>query len=267
MALRSVLQIDVNDAAFKDYKRSFDDYTKLVKGLPSEFAKSWKLVQQQRGAFNEMVASLTAQNYLQKQRVAAQKEADRLTKSQSDHWRDIARSSKTFAANILSATLSFTKWVGPLGLAAGLLGLGGGLFGLDRLAANVSGQRRTAMGLGINYGQGQAFKLNYGRFVDTSAMLGNVSGALYDATSAGYTGLLAAGLSRSFLESHNAAEVSRELLHRLPALFAGTPRELVGATAHARGIDQLIANQDIVRYLNAPAAERAAQEKAYGQEP
>jgi hypothetical protein len=264
MALRSVLDIDVNDSAFRDYKRAFEDYTKLVKGLPSDFAKSWAVIQKQRNAFNEMVASMVTRNYLEKQRVAAQKEADRLTKSQADHWREIAKASKVFADNIFGATLSFMKWAGPLSIVGGLLGAAGGLFGLDRLAAGVAAQRRGAMGLGINYGQGQAFKLDYGRFVDSGAMLGNVSGALYDATSPGYTGLLASGLQQSFLQSHNAAEVSRELLHRLPGLFAGTPRELVGAKAHALGIDQLISSQDIIRYLNASPAERAAQDKAYG---
>lgn len=266
MALRSVLDIEVNDSAFRDYKRSFDDYAKLVKGLPNDFAKSWALLQKQRGAFNEMVAAMVSRKYLEQQRAAAQKEADRLTRSQADYWRSIAKSSKEFAGHIASTTLSLAKWAGPLSIVTGLLGAAGGLFGLDRLAGGVSAQRRGAMGLGIRYGQGRAFGLDFGRFVDANSLLGNVSGALYDATSPGYTGLLAAGIKQPFLQSHNAAEVSQELLHRLPGLFAGTPREFVGAKAHALGIDQLLSGEDIVRYLNASPAERRAQEQAYGRD-
>ena len=62
------------------------------------------------------------------------------------------------------------------------------------------------MGLGVGYGQQASFGLNYGRFVDAGSLLGGVSNSLYNATSPGYVGLLAAGLSQQYLSSHNAAE-------------------------------------------------------------
>jgi hypothetical protein len=277
MALRSVLEVQVDNSGFREYKQSFDQYAALVKGLPNDFAKSWKLLQGQKGTFNELVAATVAQKLAAQQRAAAekeadkllqrnvkiQKEADRLTRSQADQWKSVAKSTKEFAANITSATLSLAKWVGPISLLTGLVGAGAGLFGLDRLAGSVSSQRRSAMGLGINYGQGRAFGLDYGRFVDTNSLLGNVSSSLYDATSQGYTGLLSAGLKQQFLQSHNAAEVSQELLHQLPRLFAGTPRELVGAKAHALNLDQLLSGEDIVRYLNASPEERRRQDEHY----
>jgi hypothetical protein len=264
MPMKSVLDIEINGAAFADYKAAFDKYESAVKRLPAAWTEVGKSVSKTTKTFGEMVAGFAAANQHAKQVAAAQKEADRLTKSQADHWRDISRHTKDFAANIAGATANLIKWVGPIGVLTGLLGAGVGLFGLERLAASASGQRRSAMGLGVGYGQQAAFGLNYGRFVDTQSLLGGVSGSLYNATSPGYAGLLAAGIPQQYLNSHNAAEVSGELLRRLPDLMKGTPRNLIGYRLSALHLDNVISSEDAVRYLNAPREERAAQQLAYG---
>lgn len=263
MPMRSILDIEVNSAAFNDYKAAFDKYEAAVKRLPAGWTEVGKSVGKTTKTFSELVAGFIAANHQSKQIAIAQKEADRLTKSQSDHWRDIARHTKDFAGNIAGATANLLKWVGPIGVLSGLLGAGVGLFGLERLAASASGQRRSAMGLGIGYGQQASFGLNYGRFVDTQGLLGGVSGSLYNATSPGYTGLLAAGISQQFLSSHNAAEVSSELLQRLPGLMKGTPQNLIGARLEQMGLTNVISSEDAVRYLSASPEERAQQQGRY----
>jgi hypothetical protein len=145
---------------------------------------------------------------------------------------------------------------------AGLLGAGG-LFGLDRMASNVAAGRRSAGGLGIGFGQQQAFGLNFGRFVDAQSMLAGVSNALHDATSRGFVGLLAAGMSRQFLSRGNAADVSAELIRRIPQIFAGTPQHLIGARLKSLGLDEVISQQDVVRLLGASPAERTQQASRY----
>ena len=263
MPMKSILDVEVNSAAFADYKAAFDKYESAVKRLPAGWTEVGKSVSKTTKTFSELVAGFVAANQHAKQVAAAQKEADRLTKSQADHWRDISRHTREFASNIAGATANLLKWVGPIGVLSGLLGAGVGLFGLERLAASSAGQRRSAMGLGIGYGQQAAFGLNYGRFVDANSLLGGVSGSLYNATSPGYVGLLAAGISQQYLSSHNAAEVSGELLRRLPDLMKNTPRGLVGARLSALGLDNVISAEDAVRYLDAPPDERAEQQRRY----
>ena len=261
--MKSILDIEVNSAAFADYKAAFDKYESAVKRLPAGWTEVGKSVSKTTKTFSELVAGFVAANQHAKQVAAAQKEADRLTKSQSDHWRDIARHTRDFAGNIAGATANLLKWVGPIGVLSGLLGAGVGLFGIERLAASAAGQRRSALGLGVGYGQQASFGLNYGRFVDAGSLLGGVSSSLYNATSPGYVGLLATGLSQQYLSSHNAAETSVELLHRLPDILKNTPRGLIGARLSALGLDSIISPEDAVRYLNASPNERAEQERRY----
>lgn len=263
MPLRSVLSIDVDDTQFKAYTDAFAKYEAAVKKMPAAWGAVGASVGKGAKTFSEMVGAAVALTYHQKQQAAAQKEADRLTRSMADRWRDIGRSTKDFAGNIASATGNLIKWIGPISALTGLLGAGVGLFGLERLANSVSGQRRSATGLGIGYGQQAAFGLNYGRFVDTQSLLSGVSGSLYNATSPGYTGLLAAGISHKFLETHNAADVSVELLHRLPDLLKGTPQNLRGARLASLGLDSVISPEDANRYVNSSASERADQDMAY----
>lgn len=263
MPLRSVVDIEVNSSQFDAYNAAFSKYSEAVKKLPAGWDDVSKNVGKGAKSFSEMVAAAVALTYQQKQHVAAQKEADRLTRSQSDRWRDIAKSSKDFAGNIVTATIALTKWVGPINVLTSLLGAGVGLFGLERLASSVSGQRRSAMQLGIGYGQQSAFNLDYSRFGDSQGLLSGVSGSLYDIRSPGYVGLLSTGMSAKFLETHNAADVSVELLHRLNNQMKDVPRGMTGSWLENRHLDSVISPDTVIAYRSASQGERDAQDKAY----
>ena len=110
------------------------------------------------------------------------------------------------------------------------------------------------MGLGISYGQQSAFNANYGQLINPGSLLSNVSAAKYDVTSPGYSALMALGINP---QSGNAANLSSQLLGRLPGMFSGVPRELNrGAKAHAYGVDQLMSMPDLIAFLNASPEER-----------
>jgi hypothetical protein len=123
------------------------------------------------------------------------------------------------------------------------------LFGLEALARGVTGSRKQALGLGVDYGRMSAFELNFGRFGDAAAMLGAVSGGLYDVTSPAYVGLLASGVST---RKGDAAQTAVELLKRLPQIFAGTPEGLVGPKAEALGLTEFWKLPEIIRMLHSP---------------
>lgn len=263
MALRSVIDIDLNDSKFQNFKRLYDQYQRALRGDKTAWQQVNNAIDGSRRSFEAMVNLQIAQMGRTKIMAEAQKEAERRTRTIADSWRDISRSTKETAANIGSITLSVLKWSAITGLFTGLLGAGG-LFGISRLAENTAASRRSALGLGVSQGQASSFGLNFQRFVDPAALLSAISGAQHDVTSRGYVGLLAAGLSPNFLQGNNAAGVGAELLKRIPHLFGGTPSHLIGARLKSLGLDEFLSQQDVTRYLGSSQSERDQQHRKYG---
>ena len=171
MAVKSILDIDVNDAQFGRFKELFDQYYNQLAKSPGLWKASGKEQDAVASKFEKMASAMLAQTRViqgqaedDKRRLASTVQSERL-------WTSMARSTKDFASNILHATDSLLKWTGLLSAVGGLLGAGG-LFGIDRMAAEVANQRRTSSGLGMSPGQLRAFQINFGRLVDPDQFLG-----------------------------------------------------------------------------------------------
>lgn len=158
---------------------------------------AWKKIAATQGSGAESFEAITRD--LSQQVDAARSLANELEKQ--DHtlthserlWTSMARSSKELGGNILSATTSLLRWSSVLGVVGGLLGAGG-LFGIGRLVNGVAGQRRSAMGRGLDYGQQAAFGINFGRLIDTESFMSRVAEMEGDLTQQPYA-LLPGGLS------------------------------------------------------------------------
>lgn len=239
-----------------------------MKGLPADFAKQWQVLGQTKTRFDELVAVAVGLTYHSKQHVAVQKEADRLIARQENSWRNIGRITKDFASSIGVATASIIKWIGPLGILSTIFAAGGAIFGMDRLAANVSAQRRSAMGLGVTYGQQAAFKLNFSRFADTDTLLGNVSNAHFDRTDPKFTTLLAAGLSPDFITSHNPTEVAVAAMDAIRKRYKGTTDEgFLGTQGRTFGFSDLLGGgQNFIRLVKGNQQEFDQQKRAFTQD-
>lgn len=262
MAVRSIIDIDLDDSKFVAFKNLYDKYDASLSKMPAQWAKVSSGAGASKAIFQTMLTTTAVVAAQMKLIVDTESVAEKSAKRHATSWQSMARSTKDFASNVRSATVEFAKWTGIIGVFSGLLGAGG-LFGIERLAGAATAGRRTAGGLGISYGQNQAFGLNYKRFVDADSVLANVSNALHDFRSPGYVGLLSSGISPEYANTHNAADVSAELLHRLPQLFRGVPQAGVGARLSSLNLDQILSQQDVIRYLSANPAERAKQEGNY----
>lgn len=262
MAVKSVIDVEVNDKSFKSFSDLFSKYKEQLKSTPAAWANVEKAIKGSRVAFDEIVADMAAANVKAKLLLIAQEKADNLTSTTSERWSGMAKSSLRVADNVRSISGNIAKWASLIGIT-GLLGGAAGLFGLEHLGDRVTSGRRASGGLGVGYGQRQSFGLNFQRFVDPEQLLGGVSGAKADVTSQGYVALLASGITSSFLQSHNAAEVSSALLKQIPRLFGGTPEPLISPKLKALGLDQFLSQQDVRRYLAASPQERARQEAHY----
>lgn len=259
MAIKSQIDIDVNSGDLKSISALFGKYkqeakqTAMLMGRVEQALKTSKKISVDlSNGINIHLGELEKLSIWHK----TFNSAGQLT---SNTFKNLSSSTRAVADNLARSALSLFNIIALTGTIAGLVGLGGGLFGLDQMAYGVTNRRRSNLGLGVNYGAANAFGVNFGRFGDANAMLGNVSTGLYDYTNPAYTAFLASGLDQSKLQNNDAAQVSLDILKKLPEMFAGTPEGMIGSKAEALGLTQIMSVKEIVAYLHASPEERRSQ--------
>ncbi|EHI8723693.1 hypothetical protein J9L26_000557 [Salmonella enterica] len=192
MAVKSIVEIDVQDEKFQSFLEKFNEYQKALSELPEQWrgavhglgeaAKETERVRDGTEgitkAFADGVAALTSVNdgldrlngNLEKA-TKTQAEFNKKSGGARNFLNKASKDAKSLAGHIKDATTSLLSWGTVLGLFSGLAGAGG-LWGLNHLAGNASAQRFTAMGLGTTAGG-----LN-STAVDFQKALGNPVGTL-----------------------------------------------------------------------------------------
>lgn len=254
MTVRSVIDIEVNDERFKQVAEALKKFRESAQKVPVDFKKVNAAVGDTSELFETIVHSMYAWSEIQTQLLKMENQQEDKVAKTENHWRNIARWTKTASSNVMDAAKALFRWTAFGTVTTGLLGAGS-LYGLDRLAGNVSANRRSSLGLGIGYGQRQSFGVNYGRVVNTDQFLGGVNEALSDVTKR-YS-LYGAGLSESDLAGKNTGEVSATLINRLKGLADQYPKEVLGQVLQARGLSQFVSLEDMVRLKNTSREELA----------
>lgn len=260
MVVRSVVDIDVNDSKFNAYKANFEKYNAMLEKMPEAWAEAGKHQEVQKTGFVAVAAAMMAQLELLRQQDKAEKEALRNLREQETIWESMSRHTTSVAGNIASATSQLLKWTALTSVVSGLLGAGG-LFGIERLAGNVSSGRRSASGLGVSYGEQQAFDVNFARIVDPSSYLSAVNEAQHDVTKR--SALYGAGLSDRDITGHSSAQVGSQLLGALKRIVDRTPEAQLAQTLTARHLDQFLSLQDAQRLRNMSPQELAGLQGSY----
>jgi hypothetical protein len=256
LPVKKIFQVDVDDSKFRQFKELFDRYQAAVAKLPQDWQKVAAAAGGVEQAHRKAAETTEKQTASLEKQAAALKNARRDSDSIFQNWRSIASSAHAVDKAIERSVVKMAKWGG---LAAGVLGgLGavGALFGLDRLAGSIGATRTRAMGLGITYGQSQAYDVNYSRLVHPGDIMSNIATAKYDIASEQYKALIASGVSQKTIETKNTAQIFSAFMERLPAMFAGVPKGMIGTTAQQYGLTNVASVQDIVAYLNASPDER-----------
>lgn len=244
MAVKSVIEIDIDGSGnFAKFQASFDRYQKALKDSPKEWAKVTDGIGRSRKEFDNLVKQQVASHARTKLIADAEKEALRITTTMGDRWREMARNTRSTAANIKDATVSLLKWTSLTGVVSGLLGVGG-LFGINRLAADVGGGRRSSLGLGLSYGQQKSFSTNFGRLVDPGSFLGAVADARGDVTKR--VGFYGAGLSEGQLQG-STASIGVDLLRSLKKIADQTDPKLYAQVIQSRQLGQFVTTEDLRR--------------------
>ena len=251
MALKSVVDIQVNDGSFQTFAANFKKYQEASAKQPGEWEAVKKSIDGSAKSFQALVTASIARQANARAVAAAETEASRQLDRQTFAWRDMARSTKSVATNILSMTTSLLKWGTLIGAFSGLLGVGG-LFGLERLAQSASAQRRSSLGLGITPGEQRSFGINYGRVVDAESVLSATNAALIDP--AQRVNLYNAGLTENDIRGKDAAQVSASLIDSLKRLADQTDPKMLGGVYSSRNLGALGISLEDFKRIGATSA-------------
>lgn len=194
--------------------------------------------------------------------VALVKSSDRfavVATTAAQAWHSMSHDTKSVAAHILTATRALLRWASIIGAFSGLLG-GGGLFGIDRLALSAGSARRSAQGFGVSASEQQALGINFGRYADTSSLLGNVAEARND-----YTKRWAfAAMGVHDEQMRDPAQVSAEMLVRAKQIYDRGDQSQQQAQAH--GLLEFFTMEDLRRLHNTPMSELQGSERDYARD-
>ena len=253
MAIRSVIDIEVNDSEFQRFQQMFAAYSSTLQQTPN----LWRRAAQGAGATANAAQSAANSAHAQAgalgQVIVLQTQVTQHANAQASAWSRMARSASGFANHIADATRSLLRWGALTGLISGILGAGG-LYGIDRLAVSAGNQRSQALGLGTKPGETRAWETQFGeRGYDARGFLGNINKGMLDITSEQYRSLLLLGENTKGKDTNTVALESLTKLKDAVDKIALGP--LFEPIARQRGLDQLMDIDDLQRLRRTPRDE------------
>ncbi len=266
MAVKSIIDIEINDDKFKKFVEDFNKHKKEVDKLPDVWDDVSKKTEKTAVSFEQMAALMLAQADYAKAinehvtDITEKHEAvEPLIAKQARHWQDMARSAGAFAVKIGDATRWLLRWASLTGVVSGLLG-GGGLFGIERMGLAVGGARRSSLGLGVSPGEQSAFNTKFGRVISSPQFLSGVNEALHDVTKR--VALYGAGMTGD-LSGKSTSDVAADLIPMLKRIADETPDAMMAQVLRARHLDQFISLEDFQRLKRTSASELEGYGRSY----
>lgn len=247
MAIKSIIEIPVEDKAFEKFKKSFEDYEKKVKELPQDWAKV------QEGADAATKASVAHTRAIIAAMGAASavvvEELEKAAKAQGKLESATRRSEGGMqklhaAAKAVSATVfSIGKKMLEFGLiGAGVIGVGG-LFGLSELPYAAVTRQRSARGAGLTPGQQASLQTYFNQFgnVDSAAM--SIANARNDVTKRWiFSGL---GIGQNDLNNASNFTLTEQALRNAQRIVKAAPDSDWLNVAQARGLTQIFSPETL----------------------
>jgi hypothetical protein len=254
---KSILDIDVNDASFRQFNALFQRYQQQLASTPLAW-KNIALAQQQGvKGFRDLVLEQAAAIGQQRLLNEAHKAALNLLRQEESIWTRINRQTVGAAHNIHDISASLLEWSKITGVVSGLLGAGG-LFGVTRLAQSVASGRSSSLGSFTTYGNQRAFGTAFGRFGDTNSLLGGVAGAMTDPSQS--IGLISLGLRPK--EGADSATVAAQVLTRAQQIAKGTEDQFLNSVFGMYHLGDLGLTMETFRQLKRSSPEELSTQQA-----
>jgi hypothetical protein len=231
VTLRSVLDIQVNDDAFKKHHEAFAKYREALDKLPPKWKEVGGVVRGVSGDMEDLAALMLAQNEHLVALLRGQRAFGQATQNSAHHMGILERSARGVMHSIGTATRDLLKWGTISAVAGGLLGLGG-LFGIEGLATSAYGMRKQASGLGLPAGLPELFGIEFGPSLNNpEQLLQGMLTARTDMSSPQYRAMMMLGLRGNKDPAAVAAGIA--------GWARRTPEQLLGPLGEAFGITSM----------------------------
>ncbi len=245
---KTVLKVPVDTTDFAKFETAFKNYNALLVKQPGVYGAINKENKAAADSLRTMTAALMAQQDVRQQAAANENKAAKAASTSAFSWSSIARHAKETSQSVATTTARMLKWPGIVALMAGVAGVGGSLWGIDRLAYAAAAGRRSSQGLGVSYGEQQAFGLTYGRLVDTGSFMGGISTGRGNVASQAAASLSILGINPS--GSGSNADVARQALDKIRALAKTNDEGMWGSIVSSHGLGEFGIDVETMRRLN-----------------
>lgn len=227
MSTRSIVDIEVNTAAFDKFQQQYQKYQDALAKGPKLWREAAKEQKASVASFQKMSENMQTLALMQRRLGDTYKSQNQQLMQGERLWGSMATHARGIASSITGATRSMLAWTGIISAAGGLLGVGS-VFGIDRMARTLSGERSSAMGLGMSIGQKKAFDITFGaRGISSDSFLSWISQMEVDPSKVGPAAGMGVGLTGntgadaiSMLRSVRAQALANpSIMGMLPKMF------------------------------------------------
>lgn len=227
MTAKSILEVEIKDAAFKSFIDLFNKYNSELKRQSG----TWNNINNAAGKASQPIGGIsddTKEIVTSLDRILNQlkniNQAGKVTENQSKNTRKNFLEIMGFSRDI---TQSMIKW-GSIG-AASLGTVAGGFYALKSISSSESNLRKETKILGIGAGELQSLQANLGKFIDVDGHLHAQNELRNDLSKRG--GLMAAGLG-GMENLNNADFLAQSLLKVRDTYIKGGGTEQAAQAYH-----------------------------------
>jgi len=177
MAVKSVIDIEVNSQAFAQFNNVFNGYKKALEKTPKQWQQATKELKEQKD-----IVYVVNQNFVKTANTQSKinANASRFNRELEHSKRasaSVASNMSNVAKSVAGTTFNFLKW-GALGAFA--LGTGA-LFGIGSLTSNASRERNTGLSLGVSPSRARGLRDALGRYdINSDSLLSGILDAQID---------------------------------------------------------------------------------------
>lgn len=258
MAVKPVIDIDVNDAKFQRFAELFGKYQAQLSKVPGQWKEVGKAEAQAGSEFEKILASFFAMGELQGELLDSSDKDNKNLQKKANLWQGIKKTTGGILDDVDKISKTLLKW--------GLIGFGTGsaaIYGIRAIAESVSVDRRFALGTGLDIGAQQAFARHQGRLLDDpNAFLTAAFGARSDVSSPAFSALAGLGIS----PQQSTVAIANQVLTKLQAEAKNTPQQLLGTIlAKYPGLSQFGVGLNTLQQLRSiSSGELQGQIRQYG---
>ena len=246
MAVKSIIDIDVNDDAFKSFLKSLDKYKKTLTELPGAWSATGDAINTTRTDIISVGSAVMANTEMLAKQLSVHEKINRAVSNTDRLMINLRKSTSKVLSDLKDSAWGVLKW----GSALAIGGTATGFFALDAMARGVRQTRQQAGALGLNPGELNAVQSVYGRFSGSSALLGNISQAQMEAGERWR--LYSLGLSKNDIEGKTSAQLMQptlEALHKWSSERQGMETGAFAYEARGRGFAHVVGGEANLREL------------------